>query len=170
MLRKEGGFSNAASGRDPTWKGTDIQLATHLVSTFYLLKDNGFKPPASNKRLKEASDDDRLLDFMAACFVLFSKDSGFLRLPNRGFLAPLTPEDEDDYLRELTALFFVLSSGGDVFKLLSSTVGGEAGMDLIQQQRVAADFAALLSQSNGIKLPFKGLFYIDACHCVACLC
>ena len=68
----------------------------------------------------------------------------------------MTAEEEEDFLRELTALFFVLSSGGDVFKLLSSTVGGGPDGD-VTQQRVAADFAALLSQANGVKLPFKGI-------------
>ena len=156
LLRKDGGFSNSASGRDATWKAHDIRLATHLVATFYMLKDNGFKPPpsSSNRKLaKGNSDDDRLLDFMAACFVLFSQDSGFVRMPDKTRTAPLTPEEEDDFLRELTALFFVLSSGGDVFKLLSSTMGGE---DSIHQQQVEADFAAQLSQANGLKLPFKG--------------
>lgn len=158
MLRKDGGFSDSASDRDPTWKAQDIRLATHLVATYYLLKDNGFKPPQAGRRLKGNSDDDRLLDFMAACFVLFSKNSGFVRLPDKKPLeAQLTTEEEDDCLRELTALFFVLSSGGDVFKMLSSTVGArEAGGDLINQQRLAVDFSVKLSQANGLKLPFKG--------------
>lgn len=155
MLRKDGGFSNSATGRDATWKGPDIRLATHLVATFYLLKDSGFKPlSVNNKKLKGTSDDDRLLDFMAACFVLFSQDSGFVRLPEHSHSEPLTAEEEEDYLRELTALFFVLSSGGDVFKLLSSSVVSDG--DLTQHQRVAADFSALLSKANGVKLPFKG--------------
>lgn len=168
MLRKEGGFSNTATGRDATWKGHDIRLATHLVATFYLLKDSGFKPLAVNRKLKGTSDDDRLLDFMAACFVLFSQDSGFVRLPEKTRSMPLTAEEEEDFLRELTSLFFVLSSGGDVFKLLSSSVDSD-GSDLSQHQRVAADFAALLSQANGVKLPFKGQylclihFFTDFC-------
>lgn len=159
MLRKDGGFSNSASGRDATWKAQDVRLATHLVATFYMLKDNGFNPhPAAggnSRKLNKGNnnDDDRLLDFMAACFVLFSQDSGFVRLPDKTRTVPLTAEEEDDFLRELTALFFVLSSGGDVFKLLSSTMGGE---DSIHQHQVEADFAAQLSQANGLKLPFKG--------------
>lgn len=155
ILRKEGGFSDSANSRDLPWKGHDIRLATHLVSTFYLLKDNGFKPPPTKKQ-KGKNDEDRLLDFMAACFVLFSQNSGFVRLPDKPNSMPLTAEEEEDFMRELTALFFVLSSGGDVFKLLSSTVGGGSDGDLAQQ-RVAADFAALLSQANGVKLPFKGI-------------
>ena len=159
MLRKDGGFSDSpARDRDPTWKAQDIRLATHLVATYYLLKDNGFKPSQAGRRLKGNSDDDRLLDFMAACFVLFSKNSGFVRLPDKKpSEAQLTTEEEDDCLRELTALFFVLSSGGDVFKMLSSTVGArEAGGDLINQQRLAVDFSVKLSQANGLKLPFQG--------------
>lgn len=95
---------------------------------------------------------------MAACFVLFSQNSGFVRLPDtKPSEAQLTAEEEDDCLRELTALFFVLSSGGDVFKMLSSTVGArEAGGNLIDQQRLAVDFSVKLSQANGLKLPFKG--------------
>lgn len=157
MLRKDGGFSDSAKDRDPAWKATDIRLATHLVAAYYLLKDNGFKPPQAGRRLKGNSDDDRLLDFMAACFVLFSKHSGFIRLPDAKHSEALSPEEEDDFLRELTALFFVLSSGGDVFKMLTSTVGAkEAGGDLIHQRQVAVDFSVKLSQANGLKLPFKG--------------
>lgn len=157
MLRKDGGFSDSAKDRDPAWKATDIRLATHLVAAYYLLKDNGFKPAQAGRRLKGNSDDDRLLDFMAACFVLFSKHSGFIRLPDAKHSEALSPEEEDDFLRELTALFFVLSSGGDVFKMLTSTVGAkEAGGDLIHQRQVAVDFSVKLSQANGLKLPFKG--------------
>lgn len=96
-----------------------------------------------------------LVDFMAACFSLFHEETGLIQLPTRDPLNQHFDQREaDDFLREVTATFFILFNGGNVLTLQNSSpdVDGELA------RRLRANYAALLSRAGGLKLPFKGMF------------
>lgn len=156
LLAEHGGFSSF-SRSNTNWTEHDVKLANHLVKTFHMLGSSGFKPPRTNKRLP-SNDEERLRSFMNACYMMFNdKSPTFLlmkkmRSPGR----KLTPEDEEAYLRDLTSLLYVMASGGDALKLMSSLSSPDGGQLSPQQQQLATDYTILLSQADGPKLPFRG--------------
>lgn len=163
LLNDKGGFSSTstAGNRSGNWTEHDVQLASHLATTFHMLKNSGFRPPRANKRL-QASDEERLVNFIDSCMMIFNTKSPMFLLANkvRNPARNLTPEEEESYLRDLTSLLYVLASGGDVFKLISSYKNLNDVQLTAQQQQLAVDYAILLSQADGPKLPFRGKFVL----------
>jgi len=112
LLRQEGGFSNSHRA----WTQHDIALTTHFVSIFYSLNENGFKLPTIHPGVMSSEETNKILvDFMAACFSLFHEETGLIQLPIRDPLNQHFDQREaDDFLREVTATFFILFNGGNV--------------------------------------------------------
>lgn len=156
LLNENGGFSGTAKpgSANTNWTDHDVRLRNHLVTTFHMLKKSGFRPLRTTKKMP-TSDEDRLNSFMAACFVTFNEHSNVLSLPNtaRNAKRKLTPQEEEEYLRKLTSVFFILASGGDVSKFM---LPSKTSSDIAHQQQLTAHYVQLLSQADGPKLPFKG--------------
>lgn len=153
LLRQEGGFSNSHRA----WTQHDIALATHFVSIFYSLNENGFKLPNHPGPMSSEETNKILVDFMAACFSLFHEETGLIQLPPRDpSNKHFEPREADDFLREVTATFFILFNGGNVLTLQNSSTLPDVDGELAR--RLRANYAALLSRAGGLKLPFKGMF------------
>lgn len=171
LLRRGGGFSNSQRA----WTQHDINLTTHLVAAFYLLKESGFRSITSSDRNRGDADDRLLVDFMSSCFSIFSEQSSLIQLPPKSPTPEsFTLEEADDFLvfhtiilpsnqivynvlriiqRDVTATFFILLNGGNVLTHQPSLTP-EIEEDVAR--RLRAHYAGLLSQSGGLKLPFKG--------------
>ena len=155
LLRKGGGFSNSQR----SWTQHDINLTTHLVASFYLLQDSGFHlsheaPAAPSREQRKGSKSDQLLvNFMAACFMLFNDDTGLVQLPDRTGSDVFSIEEADDFLRDFLAISFILFNGGSSSLL---ALPSSHSIDEELARRLRSSYSDLLSRAGGIKLPFKG--------------